>query len=277
METYFVTGSTGYIGAPLTSRLSSDGHRVVALSRKHSSVGHGMGKDFSIDQAFLDLEKRSYSHLEKLGVSGSTVIDLAWDFSNRSHSEQTKDHVAFAKAVTELGAARLVVPGTLFELGFDQGLVDETSPRLGDSEHGKAKTDLFHSLTDLLKHNQSTFLWPRIHYVFGNDSSSRSVFGRIERSSKPFVLNPRQGAFDFIQLDKLVSILIELLKTEGSGAIDIGSGHPQTFHEVVSKWLFEKGLNPTEYLGSAVSGAQQIPRGTWPRLKKLANLLGEPK
>ena len=250
---------------------------MVALSREHSSVGHGIGKDFPIEKSFLDLEERSYSQLGKLGVSGATVIDLAWDFSNRSHSEQTKDHLAFARAVIELGAARLVVPGTLFELGFDQGLVDETSPRLGDSDHGKAKTELFHSLTDLLRHNQRAFLWPRIHYVFGNDSSSRSVFGKIERSLKPFTLNPRQGEFDFIQLDKLIGILIELLRTEEFGAIDVGSGHPQTFHEVVSAWLFEKGLNPTEYLGSAVSGAQQNPRGTWPRLQKLSNLLGEPR
>jgi nucleoside-diphosphate-sugar epimerase len=274
--TYFITGSTGYIGKPLTSRLKNAGNSVVALSRNYEVVDEWESSDHVPEEAHLDLRERKYSHLGNIGISGATVVDLAWDFANESQSDQIKDHISFAKAAIELGAARIVSIGTLFELGFNQGLIDEQSPRLGDSPHGKAKTELFHSLTELLRDNPQALLWPRLHYVLGRDVRSRSVFGKIERSHEPFIINPREGKFDFIELDNLIDILVTILHSNEFGAIDVGSGNPQTFHEKLSAWLLKKGLNPKDYLRNQDSDHHDGALGTWPALQKLDVLLGPP-
>jgi len=148
MATYLITGASGYIGQRLTEQLQKSGHQIYSLARNGIHSDPPWSSD-STNFLRCDLEERDFSQLSGLNVQEGVLIDLAWDFSGRPHQEQVQDHLFLATAVIESGIRRIVSLGTLFELAFNQGEIDEDSPRLGKSEHGLAKALLHDRLVRL--------------------------------------------------------------------------------------------------------------------------------
>jgi nucleoside-diphosphate-sugar epimerase len=148
MATYLITGASGYIGQRLTEQLQKSGHQIYSLARNGIHSDPPWSSD-STNFLRCDLEERDFSQLSGLNVQEGVLIDLAWDFSGRPHQEQVQDYLFLATAVIESGIRRIVSLGTLFELAFNQGEIDEDSPRLGKSEHGLAKALLHDRLVRL--------------------------------------------------------------------------------------------------------------------------------
>jgi nucleoside-diphosphate-sugar epimerase len=275
MTRYFITGATGYIGQALTKQLEkSADNTICALVKSRSGNSAAWNKPRS-NFLEVNLEDRSFTLPSNLILNDSVLLDLAWDFSGRPNEEQVEDHVHLAAAAIKSGVQKIVSLGTLFELGFDQGEVNEDSIRLGKSVHGLAKSLLHDSLKQLCEQKGASLLWPRVHYVYGEDLRSRSIFGKILSTPKPFLLDPRVGKFDFIELDDLVKKIEFLLKVPSEGTIDIGSGEPQTFREFLNVWLTKNNRIPSDYLPEESESTliQQI--GTWPSLEKFQNLVSE--
>jgi len=271
MTTYLITGATGYIGGKLTSLLEKSGNKIYAIIKNQRPPVLELSGD-GITFVSGDLADRNFSYLASLKLDNSVLIDLAWDFSGRPQQDQVQDHFLLAAAAIEYGAQRIVSLGTLFELSFDQGEVDEYSPRLGQSDHGLAKSLLLSRLEQLCEHRGASLLWPRVHYVYGEDFRSRSIFGKIQSNPQPFPLNPRDGRFDFINLSQLADMLEFLINSPSTGTVDVGSGNPISFREAITKWLIENGKNPKDYLPAESQTLVSQKIGTWPSLTKFRKL-----
>jgi len=188
---------------------------------------------------------------------------------------QVEEHLRFTSEMVKLGVRKVAVAGTLQELDFNQGQVDEDSPRSGKESHGAAKTELFFRLSESLAAQGVPLVWMRLHYIMGDDIGSRSIFGRILANPEPFPLNPRQGKFDFIHVRALAEQMAKVLAGNSTGTLDFGSGERLTFREVLFKWLIENGKAPSLYLTELDIASENTEIGTWPDLMRLKRYLGD--
>jgi dTDP-6-deoxy-L-talose 4-dehydrogenase (NAD+) len=268
LSKYLLSGSTGYIGHILMAALLEQNHRIIGVSSsKSGSCGSdGVGAP---SQLRFDLSSRDYSSFESLDLKGWTLLDFAWDFKGDNHFSQVDDHRAFVEFALRKGVSRVVVAGTSREFSIDQGEIHENSPRLGDSEYGKAKAKLFECVKSLSISEGVSFAWYRFHQVFGEDLNSGSIFGRILRSENPFELSLRAGLYDFVHVRELTRQITESLRTELSGVVDFGSGEQHSFIDFVLTWMRNHGLDPDLYLSQVQETPTHESVGVWPTLTKL--------
>lgn len=274
MSKFLVTGATGYVGKHLVKQLIKNKHEVVVFSRKpRMQVAEFFPSD-NLEIVNFDFSIPNFHKLRNLNLGNSILVDLAWDFASQNHRKQVDQHMRFVCELVKIGVAKVAVAGTLQEFELNQGQVQEDSPRLGEGSHGKAKAELFFRLSQFLADECVPLLWMRLHYIFGDDLGSRSIFGKILENPEPFLLSPRRGKFDFIQVTTLAEQMSLVLMGESSGTIDFGSGQPQTFREILTKWLSENSKDPDRYLAELEVGSKDTAIGTWPNLKRLAAELG---
>jgi hypothetical protein len=113
----------------------------------------------------------------------------------------------------------------------------------------------------------------RFHYIFGDDSNSRSIFGKIAREPKPFYIEARAGKFDFIQVEILARQIAKVLAGSTVGELDFGSGRRMTFREALNAWLIQNDKDPSMYLPESDVNAASTAHGTWPTLERLSRIL----
>ena len=120
-----VTGADGYIGKGVVSHLLDAGHKVIAMGLcscglKHDNLEEHVGDVFSYD--FQSNE------------NPDVLLHLAWrnGFSHNdiSHLEDLSKHYLFIKAALEAGVKRIAVMGSMHEVGYHEGAVDENTPAI---------------------------------------------------------------------------------------------------------------------------------------------------
>jgi nucleoside-diphosphate-sugar epimerase len=127
-----VTGAGGFIGSVLTPVLLESGYSVVAVDRFF------FGREtLPSENGRLRVLKDDIRWLEKSCLQGiDAVIDLAAisnDSSGELDPEKTwainhQGRVRIARLAKEMGVRRYIFPSSCSVYGFQEGLVDETSP-----------------------------------------------------------------------------------------------------------------------------------------------------
>ena len=217
-----VTGANGYLGQGIVSMLIGNGHRVVATdftSRwidKHAEI---LEIDlFSIDNPF-----------EYFG-SPDVVLHLAWQdgfvHNSFSHIDNIPAHCKFIKKVVDGGAKHIAVMGSMHEVGFFEGSVDENTPCLPMSCYGIAKNALRQYVELLASNHQFTYQWLRSYYIVGRSEYGNSIFSKITaavnsgKTEFPFTMGINQ--FDFIDYDDFCyQVMATICQSEVKGIINI--------------------------------------------------------
>ncbi|MDQ7839625.1 MAG: SDR family oxidoreductase [bacterium] len=130
MTTVLVTGAGGYIGSVLARMLLEEGRTVIAVDRflfgptlpmherlrivtedvRHLEIGHLEGVDAVVDLAALSNDP-----------AGELDPELTWQVNHRAR-------VRVARLARAAGVRRYVFPSSCSIYGFQDGLLDETSP-----------------------------------------------------------------------------------------------------------------------------------------------------
>ena len=119
-----VTGAAGYIGRHVINTLLSYGHDVTAVD----IVSDG----FSADVKYLneDIFSGDKDIFKKAGCP-DLCIHLAWKdgFSHNSpaHIDNLAQHYHFLCDLIDAGCKRIAVMGTMHEIGFWEGKIDENT------------------------------------------------------------------------------------------------------------------------------------------------------
>lgn len=241
-----VTGANGYIGQHVVKELLDNGYEVVAVDFN----------DTYIDKRAVfikcDLFSGNADLYEKLHKP-QICLHLAWQdgfiHNSEKHIKMLYKHYEFLSQMIRAGVKRMAVMGSMHEVGYYEGIVNENTPCNPISMYGIAKNALRQMLFSSFEDNKEVELqWLRAFYIYGDDERNNSIFTKIksaEREGKRFFpFTTGEKKYDFIDVNLLAEQIAKSI-TQGKvrGIINCCSGYPVTLKEKVEGFIKENGYN----------------------------------
>lgn len=245
MQKILVTGATGYIGAHVVKVLLKKGYHVIASSLSYE------GLDSRVERSSVPIfsgQKNIYQALGKPDV----CIHLAWQdgfvHNSPAHMANLSKHVQFCYNMMESGLPMLSVMGTMHEVGYWEGKIDENTPCNPLTQYGIAKNALRQSLLLFAKTTSCALHWLRAFYITGDDFKSNSIFSKIVRAvkegKKEFPFTMGKNKYDFIDVDTLAEMIVAAsVQSRINGIINVCTGKPISLAERVEKFILENNYD----------------------------------
>lgn len=241
-----VTGANGYIGRHVVCKLLDQGHEVTACDVRLTEVDKRA--------TLLEYNILSGSYLnayEELG-SPDVCLHMAWRdgfvHNSSNHMGDVSNHYKFMCSLIDGGLKQLAVMGTMHEVGYYEGAIDETTPCYPISSYGIAKDALRRSIQLYAKSHDCILQWIRAYYIVGDDLKSNSIFAKIRTAvldgKKSFPFTSGKNKYDFIEIEELaLQISAVITQKDVSGIINCCSGKPMSLGERVEAFLKENNLD----------------------------------
>lgn len=244
-----VTGGTGFIGRHVVHALLAKGHSVVVVARSELRVKELDWPD-TVRFVACDIHNPELSIAESLsGFDG--VIHLAWpglpNYKSLIHLEVVfPAECRFLKALILSGCKNLVVAGTCFEYGIQNGCLREDIITNPENPYAIAKNSLRLYLQSLQAYESFSLKWARLFYTHGPGQNEKSLLSQLdlalERGDKEFQMSGGEQLRDYLPVDQLSAYLVALLESEvANGVINICSGQPISVRRLVETHLFSRG------------------------------------
>lgn len=233
-----VTGANGYMGTGIVKQLLDDECDVIAVDFSTDNVDSRACRK-AVDLFSLE---NPYEELGKPEV----ILHLAWRDGFRhdsiNHVNDFPKHYQFLEQMMEAGVKRICVMGSMHEIGFFEGSIDENTPTNPQTLYGISKNALRNAAALCAQKTGTIFQWIRGYYIVGNSDAGSSIFSKITSAVKegkeefPFTMGLNQ--YDFIDYEdfcKQVAAVVE--QDDINGIINCCSGRPMTLSERVEKFI----------------------------------------
>lgn len=275
MKTILVTGSGGYIGRHVTAALASRGACVICVDRSET-FQEGASRCYAADifDPITDI-------IALIGEVPDACIHLAWrngfNHNDPSHMLDLSSHFAFLTGLAEAGVGQIAVMGSMHEVGYWEGAIDEETPCRPLSLYGVAKNALRESLELALASQSIVFQWIRAFYLFGDDANAQSIFGKISRAAaegqKTFPFTTGRNLYDFLPVNEVADQIAAVLMQDAvSGTINCCSGEPVSLAEKIESYIAENGYEIALQYGAFPDRPYDSP-GVWGDPAKIRDIL----
>lgn len=132
------------------------------------------------------------------------------------------------KKMAESNLEKISVMGTMHEIGFFEGGINENTPCNPINNYGIAKNSLRQLTKQLCINNKKDFQWLRGFYIVGNTKYGSSIFSKIsnadEKGDKFFPFRSGKNQYDFLDYDVFCKyVAITVCQNEILGIINICS------------------------------------------------------
>lgn len=271
-----VTGAGGYIGRHVVTALCNAGAEVTAVDFRTEGIDpHAKTLSYDIFNGSKDIYR-------ELG-SPDACLHMAWKdgFAHNSHAhmELLSKHYEFLHNLLEGGLKQIAVMGTMHEIGYWEGAIDENTPCSPLSMYGIAKDALRRSTFLLTKGQDVCLQWLRAYYIYGDDQFSSSIFAKIlqaeARGDEKFPFTSGKNRYDFIHVDTLAEqIAACLMQTKVKGIINCCTGEPLSLAEKVEGFIKEHGLSIRLEYGAYPDRPYDSP-GVWGDATKIREIMKE--
>ena len=243
MKKILVTGANGYIGSHVVSVLLDLGYEAVATDIRLDGV----------DPRATGVISDIFSESDPFTAFGrpDALIHLAWrdGFIHQSpaHLQDLPLHYAFLRRMIESGVGSVSVMGSMHEIGFYEGVVDENTPTNPASLYGIAKNALRQALNALNATAPFSLHWLRAYYILGDDRRNHSIFAKLLEKAAAgetvFPFTTGTNRYDFIHIDDLaLEIALASVQTEVNGVINCCSGRAVALKDVVEDFIAKNHL-----------------------------------
>lgn len=268
-----ITGANGYLGQGIVKKILDYGHQVVAA-------------DFKVDYIDNRAEKKScnlfevenpYEYFGKPDV----LLHLAWrdGFAHNSnaHFEDLPKHYGFIKELITSGIEKVVVMGTMHEVGFFEGSIKEDTPCCPMNYYGISKNALRDAVKIMANEKNVKFQWLRAYYMVGNFKFGNSIFSKItaavEEGKELFPFTMGQNQYDFIDYEELCEqVAATVSQDEVDGIINICSGYPEKLADRVERFIKENGYSIKLQYG-AFPDRPYDSKAVWGDSKKIEEIM----
>ncbi|KFI96911.1 hypothetical protein BSTEL_1820 [Bifidobacterium stellenboschense] len=273
-KTILVTGAGGYIGRHVVKALLDAGQKVIASDLRLNDVDDRATK---IEANIFEPDDALFS---KLG-SPDVCLHMAWrdGFKHNSdnHMGDLSNHYRFIKTMLDGGLKQIAVMGTMHEVGYWEGAIDENTPCHPASMYGIAKNALREATLMLAKEHDAVAQWIRAYYIVGDDARGNSIFSKLLQAAhegKPtFPFTTGKNKYDFINVDELArQIAAVVSQDEVNGVINCCTGEPITLAERVEKYIKDNNLNIKLDYGAFPDRPYDSP-GVWGDATKIRRIL----
>ena len=240
-----VTGANGYIGRHVVSCLLDLGHEVIACDLHINDVDSRAS--IIVENLFGDVT----NIFKRLG-NPDTCIHLAWRdgfvHNSPNHIGDLSAHYKFLRAMVDGGLNHLVVMGTMHEVGYWEGAIDENTPCNPLSMYGIAKNALRQAMLLYCKDKDCKLYWLRAYYILGDDTRNHSIFAKLLQADQEgkalFPFTTGKTKYDFITVGELAKqIAVASTQDKITGIINCCSGNPVSLAERVEQYIAEHNLS----------------------------------
>lgn len=237
-----VTGANGYLGQGIVRIILNNGHCVVATDFNTQFVDERAER---IDCNLFEVDN-PYSFFGEPDV----LLHLAWRDGfvhySSAHIDDLPKHYAFIKKMVDGGIQQVAVMGSMHEIGFFEGSINESTPCRPTTPYGIAKNALRDLTQMICKQKNIVFQWLRGYYIVGNSKFGSSIFSKITaavdegKTEFPFTLG--QNQYDFIDYpDFCAQVAAVVGQKNEQGIINICSGKPEKLADRVERFIKENG------------------------------------
>ena len=235
-----VTGANGYLGQGIVRIILNNGHCVVATDFNTQFVDEHAERIacnlFEVDNP--------YSFFGEPDV----LLHLAWRDGfvhySSAHIDDLPKHYAFIKKMVDGGIQQVAVMGSMHEIGFFEGSINESTPCHPTTPYGIGKNALRDLTQMICKQKNIVFQWLRGYYIVGNSKFGSSIFSKITaavdegKTEFPFTLG--QNQYDFIDYpDFCAQVAAVVGQKNEQGIINICSGKPEKLADRVERFIKE--------------------------------------
>lgn len=268
-----VTGANGYLGQGIVKAILDVGADVIATDFK---CAHVDSRAQSIPCNLFTVE----NPFEYFGQPDA-VLHLAWrdgfvHYSN-AHIDDLPKHYEFLKSLADAGIKKIAVMGSMHEIGFFEGSINENTPCNPSTPYGISKNALRGLVVMLSKQKSIPYQWLRGYYIVGNSQYGSSIFSKIAaaeaegKTEFPFTLG--QNQFDFIDYpDFCNQVAVAVTQDNVTGIINICSGKPEKLADRVERFIKENGYKIKLKYG-AFPDRPYDSKAVWGDDKKIQSIL----
>jgi len=270
-----VTGANGYMGTGIVKQLLDDGIEVIATDFKLDKVDNRAVK---IEEDIFQ-DDNPFDNLGKPDV----LLHLAWrdGFKHNSinHINDFPQHYAFIKKFIDRKIKKICCMGSMHEIGFYEGSINENTPTNPQSLYGISKNALRQAIEVDTKENDILFQWIRGFYIVGNAKSGCSIFSKLAQAASEgkeyFPFTSGENQYDFLDYNDFCYQVAKVTEQdEINGIINCCSGKPVTLANRVERFIKENGYNIKLQYGAFPDRPYDSP-GVWGNPDKINKILGK--
>ena len=172
-----VTGANGYIGSHVVKELLNSKHKVIAVDLNDSRIDP---RAIIYSEDIFDDTKNLYEEWEKPDV----VIHLACKdvpvHNSMWHVDNIHKNFRFLKNLIDSGLKQVITVGSMHDIGYHVGAIDENTVPNPQTFYGVSKDSLRRLMEIYTKDKNVIYQHLRFYYTYGDDEqSSGSIFSKI--------------------------------------------------------------------------------------------------
>ncbi|WP_409278320.1 NAD-dependent epimerase/dehydratase family protein [Pseudomonas defluvii] len=277
-----VTGATGFVGRHLVAALLAEGIAVRAVARR-PELAREMPWFDQVEFMSVDVHAAALQ-VDALVEGVDAVAHLAWpglpNYQALFHFERNLPaDYAFLKRVVEAGVRQILVTGTCFEYGMQNGQLSERCPAQPNTAYGLAKHTLRLFLENLQREQPFTLQWARLFYLHGPGQAPNSLLASLDRAidagDEQFNMSAGEQLRDYLKIEEAAGLLLGVLKQRTfSGVINCCSGKPVSVRTLVEQRVRQRHSAITLNLGHYPYSHHE-PMAFWGSTERLRDLTGE--
>ena len=195
-----------------------------------------------------------------------------------AHLADLSSHYSFIETLLDAGLKQITVMGSMHEVGYWEGAIDENTPCAPASMYGIAKNALREATKRLAERYDATFQWIRAYYIVGDDVHGNSIFSKLYQAAHEgkdkFPFTTGKNKYDFIDVDELASqIAATVGQNKINGVINCCTGQPMSLADRVEQYIHDNNLSIILDYGAFPDRPYDSP-GVWGDATKIHDILG---